>query len=125
MNMIGSASHAIYSTTNGGAAFAFSILSAVFSVLYVLKFAVAMSNSFDNVASYMAISWESFKKAYTYVYGGIVICTLLCFFPILNILAIIALFLLSLAAIGLSIWQIVLLVRSSNVMHQYSTAIHA
>ena len=32
---------------------------------------------------------------------------------------------LSIAAIGISIWQLVLLVRSSNVMKQYSSVIHA
>ncbi|MBO4473903.1 MAG: hypothetical protein J5750_03210 [Clostridiales bacterium] len=123
--MISSACDAIHGTTNGVAAFAFSILGAIFAVLYVLKFAIAMSNSFDNVASYMAVSWETFKKVFTYVYGGIVICTLLCFFPILNILAVIVLLLLSIAAIGVSIWQIVLVLRSSNVMKQYSGMIHA
>ena len=123
--MISGVCEAINNSTTGVAAFAFSILGAVFSVLYVLKFATAMSNSFDNVASYMAVSWETFKRLFTYVYGGIVICTLLMFFPILNILAAIALLLLALAAIGMSIWQIVLVLRSSNVMKQYASAIHA
>lgn len=116
---------AVYYSTTGLAAVAFSILGAVFSVLYILKFAIAMSNSFDNVASYMAVSWESFRKVFMYVYCGIVICTLLCFFPILNILAAFALLFLTVAAIAVSIWQIVLVFRSANVMKQYSTAIHA
>ncbi|MBO4687978.1 MAG: hypothetical protein J5636_05645 [Clostridiales bacterium] len=123
--IISAACNAIYNSSTGAATLFFSILGAVFSVLYVLKFAIAMSNSFDNVASYMAISWENFKKLFTYVYGGIVICTLLCFFPILNILALFVLLGLSIAAIGISIWQLVLLVRSSNVMKQYSSVIHA
>ncbi|MBR5976052.1 MAG: hypothetical protein IK020_12865 [Clostridiales bacterium] len=123
--MISSACNAVYNSMTGAALVAFSILGAVFSVLYVLKFAVGMSNSFDNVASYMAVSWETFKKVFSYVYGGIVICTLLCFFPILNILALIALLILSIAAIGVSIWQIALVLRSSNVMKQYSGMIHA
>ncbi len=103
----------------------FSILAAVFSVLYVLKFAVAMSNSFDNVAMYMAISWETFKKVFIYVYAGIVGCTLLSFFPLLGILAAFALIALVFVAIIVSIWQIILVFRSARVMRQYSTAIHA
>ena len=123
--MISGCCEAVYHSTTGLAAVAFSILGAVFSVLYILKFAVAMSNSFDNVASYVAVSWENFRKIFIYVYGGIVACTILSFFPILNIMAGFVLIFLMIAAIFVSIWQIVLVFRSSNVMKQYSTAIHA
>jgi len=123
--MISGACGAAQAATSGFLSSVFSLASAVLAVLYVLKFAVAMSNSFDNVASYMAISWESFKKAYIYVYAGIVICTVATIFPILNILALIALLVLSIGVVVLSIWQIVLVLRSANVMKQYSTAIHA
>lgn len=123
--MISGACGAVEGATGGILSSLFSLVGAVFAVLYVLKFAVAMSNSFDNVASYMAISWENFKKAYIYVYGGIVICTVATIVPVLNILALIALLVLSLAVVALSIWQIILVLRSSNVMKQYSTAIHA
>ena len=116
---------AVRYSTSGWASFFFSLLAAVFSVLYILKFAVAMSNSFDKVAMYMAVTWETFKKAFIYVYAGIVGCTLLGFFPILNILAAIVLIVLLIAAVILSIWQIILVFRSANVMKQYATVIHA
>ena len=123
--MLAGVCEAVRYSTSGLANFSFSVLAAVFSVLYVLKFAVAMSNSFDKVAMYMAVTWETFKKVFIYVYAGIVGCTLLCFFPILNILAAIVLLLLLIAALLVSIWQIVLVFRSANVMKQYATAIHA
>ena len=94
------------------------------AMIYILKFAVAMSNSFDNVASYMAVSWESFKRIFTYVYAGIVICTLACFFPVLNIAAMVCLIILSFAAIAVSVWQIALILRSSQVMKQYANVVH-
>ena len=118
------ACNAVANSTSGMANFMFMILAAVFSVLYILKFAVAMSNSFDNVASYMAVSWESFKRIFTYVYAGIVICTLACFFPVLNIAAMVCLIILSFAAIAVSIWQIALILRSSQVMKQYANVVH-
>ena len=102
----------------------FSLLSSVFSVLYMLKFATAMSSSFDNVASYMAITWETFKKIYIYVQIGLLICSAACIIPILNIFALIGILLLELAAIGISIWQIALLFRSSRVMDQYAHMIY-
>ncbi len=113
------------SATSGMLAFTFGILAAVLSVLYMLRFATAMSASFDNVASYMAITWESFKKAYTYVYAAIAICTLAGFVPVIGLIASVFLILLELAVIGLSIWQLVLIFRSSRVMKQYSEAIFA
>ena len=122
--MIYGAFTAVANSTTGMANMAFAILAAVFSVLYVLKFAVAMSNSFDNVASYMAISWESFKRVFMYVYGAIVVCTLACFFPVLGLVAAFVLIGLAIAAIGVSIWQILLVLRSSQVMKQYANVIH-
>lgn len=118
------ACNSVSNSTGGMAKVFFTIIAAVFSVLYILKFAVAMSNSFDNVASYMAVSWESFKKVFMYVYAGIVICTLACFFPILNIAAAVCLLILAVAAIGVSIWQIALIFRSSQVMKQYANVLH-
>ena len=113
------------SSISTGAYILFSLLSAVFSVLYMIKFATAMSSSFDNIANYMAITWETFKKIYIYLQIGLLICTAACIIPILNIFALIGILLLELAAIGVSIWQIVLLFRSSRVMDQYAHVIHA
>ena len=116
---------AIASSTSGGIALLFQIISAVASVMYMLKFATAMSASFDNVASYMAISWESFRKVFIYLYAAIVMCTVVSFFPVLGIFAAFFLLLLSLAAIGVSIWQIILVKRSSSVMKEHANSIFA
>ena len=59
-----------------------------------------------------------------YVYGAIVVCTLACFFPVLGLVAAFVLIGLAIAAIGVSIWQILLVLRSSQVMKQYANVIH-
>lgn len=122
--IVAGACEAVSKATSGGLSLILTILGAVFSVLYVLKFAVGMSNSFDNIASYMAITWETFKKVYKYVFSGIVICSILSFLPVFGLIAVIGLLILSIASIVVSIWQIILVFRSARVMKQYSTAIH-
>ena len=99
--------------------------AAAASVMYMLKFANAMIASFENIASYMSIAWETFRKVFIYVYAAIAILTLGSFMPVLGLFAALGLLLLSIAAIGVSIWQIVLIFRSSRVMKQYAESIFA
>ena len=113
------------SSSSGALAFILGIVGAALSVIYMMRFATAMIASFDNVASYMAIAWESFKKVYIYLYGAIFICTLACYVPVFGIIAAVLLLLLEVAAIAVSIWQLVLIFRSSRVMKQYSQSIFA
>lgn len=123
--MVNGAMSALYNSIGGGLGFLFQITAAVASVMYMLKFASAMSASFDNVASYMSISWDNFRKVFIYVYAGIAILTLGSFVPILGIFASLFLLVLSVVAIGVSIWQIVLIFKSSRVMKEHADSIFA
>ena len=102
-----------------------SLAASVFAVLYVLKFASAASTSFDKVALYMSSSWETFRKVYMYVYIATAAASILIFMPVLGLFMIYALLALAIIAIGLEIWQILLLLRSSVIMKQYSSVVVA
>ena len=102
-----------------------SLAASVFAVLYVLKFASAASTSFDKVALYMSSSWETFRKVYMYVYIATAAASILIFMPVLGLIMIYALLALAIIAIGLEIWQILLLLRSSVIMKQYSSVVVA
>ena len=119
--IISGASSAVSNSTTGKMQITFQLLTAVFSVLYILKFAVAMSNSFDGVAPYMAVTWESYKKIFLYVYGAFVICLIACFLQVMSVAALLLIFL-SVAIIAISIWQITLVLRSSQIMKQRAAA---
>ena len=121
--MLNGAMSALYNSVGGTLGFVFEIVAAIASVMYMLKFATAMSASFDNVATYMAITWETFRKVYTYFYYAVIILTLGSFVPVLGLIAAVGLLVLSVVAIALSIWQIILILRSSRVMKQYADAI--
>lgn len=116
--IISGASSAVSNSTTGKIQITFQLLTAVFSVLYILKFAVAMSNSFDNVAPNMSVTWESYKKIFLYVYGGFVFCLLACFLPMVVTVVLLLLLILSVAIVAISIWQIALVLRSSQIMKQ-------
>ena len=105
--------------------FFITIAQSIFAVLYVLKFASAASTSFDKVALYMSSSWETFRKVYMYVYIATVAASILIFMPVLGLIMIYALLALAIIAIGLEIWQILLLLRSSVIMKQYTSVVVA
>jgi hypothetical protein len=105
--------------------FFITIAQSVFAVLYVLKFASAVSSCFDKVALYMSSAWETFRKVYMYVYVATAAATILIFMPVLGLIMIYALLTLAFAAIGLEIWQILLLLRSSVIMKQYTSVVVA
>lgn len=105
--------------------FFIAIAQSVFAVLYVLKFASSVSTSFDKVALYMSSAWETFRKVYMYVYVALAGATILLFMPVLGLIMIYVLLALAIAAIGLEIWQILLTLRSSVIMKQYSSVVVA
>ena len=98
---------------------------AVTSILYILKFVTALSSSFDNVATYMAITWDNFKKLYTYFYIAWGIAMAVSLAPIYGMIGQLFLAILEILEIVLIIWEVVLIFRSALVMKQYSQSIFA
>lgn len=98
----------------------FSLASLGLGIGYVLKYTLAMEECFTLVDGYISDSWASYRKAYIGVTIGSIACVVLAFVPFLAFLAVVGSVILAIVAIGLSIWQLVILNRSANRMIEFS-----
>lgn len=97
-----------------------SLIGSVFSILYLLKFANAMSSRFLPVDLTLSDSWESYRKAYIYLISITCACVVFALIPFINILAGIVSIICALAAIGFLFWMLVLLYKSSVSMKAFA-----
>lgn len=100
----------------------FSVASLGLGIGYVLKYTYAMEESIISVDGYIADSWASYRKAYIGVMIASLICVILAFAPAFAFLAMIASIILSIVAIVLSVWQLVILYRSAKRMIEFSNS---
>lgn len=110
------------SSSNLFASTIFSVASLGLGIGYVLKYTYAMEESFLSVDGYIADSWASYRKAYIGVMIASLICVILAFAPVFAFLAMIASIILSIVAIVLSVWQLVILYRSAKRMIEFSNS---
>ena len=97
-----------------------SLLNAVFSFLYLLKFTNAMSSRFLPVDASLSDSWDTYRKVNIYIIATSIGCAALAFIPGINILAGLVAILCALAAIGLLVWGLVLQYKSSEAMKAFA-----
>lgn len=100
----------------------FSVASLGLGIGYVLKYTYAMEESIISVDGYIADSWASYRKAYIGVMIASLICVIMAFAPAFAFLAMIASVILSIVAIVLSVWQLVILYRSGKRMIEFSNS---
>ena len=98
----------------------FSLMASALSIAYIVKLCTGMEDCFNQVDAYLAETWVSFKKAFLIITIASIACVLLVFVPILSFLAVIGALFCSIAAIVISVWQFVLLYRSSKTMTDFS-----
>ncbi len=97
-----------------------TIVSLVFSALYILKFANAMSSRFLPVDLSMSDSWETYRTANIYLISITCACLGLAITPFIKFLAGIVSIFCALAAIGFLFWMLVLLYKSSVSMKAFA-----
>lgn len=97
-----------------------TIVSLVFSALYILKFANAMSSRFLPVDLSMSDSWETYRTANIYLISITCACLGLAITPFIKFLAGIVSIICALAAIGFLFWMLVLLYKSSVSMKAFA-----
>ncbi|MBO4927148.1 MAG: hypothetical protein J5379_02725 [Clostridiales bacterium] len=104
---------------SGGAGPVFMLISSFFGVLYVVKLASAMEDSFSMVNAEMADKWESYKKIFVTVNVATIVCVVLLIVPVLSAVASILLVALVVADVVLGVRQFILLGQSAKMMDHF------
>ena len=100
----------------------FSILqvaSAVLEILFVLKFAYAMYETFYSVDSILAMTWEKYRSFYAYLLIAMAACYALAMLPFVGFVAIFVLPFVTIGSIVVKVWELILLYRSAVRLKTY------
>ena len=103
----------------------FNILSIVFSILCIMRFADGMKTALsgysvnNSVDSELAYKWGEFKALNIKMLIVTGVCVVVAIIPIINLLVILPLLIVLVVAVVLSIWQLILIYKSSVSMNEY------
>ncbi|MBP5358081.1 MAG: hypothetical protein J6Y69_02705 [Treponema sp.] len=97
-----------------------SLLNSVFSIFYLLRFTNAMSSRLLRADASLSESWDTYRKANINILIIAIVCAVLAFISGINILAGIVAILCALADVGLLVWELVILYKSSGAMKAFA-----
>jgi len=95
------------------------LLAAVAGLFYLFEFINGSSYILAGVDNYVAGSWETIKKVYIYLILGIVTIVVFMIVPVTRAIALIALFILTLGAFGVIIWEYVLMFKTARALKNF------
>lgn len=98
----------------------FTALVIFLQVAQIVYLCSAMESVLNEVDGYLGESWVSLKKAFQFVMASWVVCSLLMLVYVLSGIFALVVFVLAIASVILSIWQLVLLLRTARSMTDYS-----
>lgn len=96
------------------------IPAAILSLVYIFKFAEAMKQSLYLIDTKTADGWDSLILGYKIIFGTLIGCVLFAFIPIINIFAFVIMLLCFVGAIGIAIYELILLKTSANSMIRFT-----
>lgn len=96
------------------------IPAAVLSLVYIFNFAEAMKQSLYLIDTKTADGWDSLILGYKIIFGTLIGCVLFAFIPIINIFALVIMLLCFVGAIGIAIYELILLKISANSMIRFT-----
>ena len=92
------------------------IISAVCAIPYIFGFTKTMSSCLEHTDAQLAEEWDKFRGSIKWLLIVLGACFILIFVPLINILALIAVYGCAVAAFFMSIWHIILLKKSASSM---------
>jgi hypothetical protein len=95
------------------------LVTLIAELFYLFEFINGSIYILGGVDNYIASSWETLKKVLIYFFIGIVACVILMFIPIINVIAIIALVIACIGAVGVLIWEWVLMFKTARALTNF------
>ena len=95
------------------------LVTLIAEMFYLFEFINGSIYILAGVDNYIASSWETLKKVIIYLFIGIVACVILVFIPIIRYLALIAIFIAAIGAIGILIWEWVLMFKTARALKNF------
>ena len=96
-----------------------NLVTLIAEMFYLFEFINGSIYILAGVDNYIASSWETLKKVIIYLFIGIVACVILVFIPIIRYLALIAIFIAAIGAIGILIWEWVLMFKTARALKNF------
>ena len=97
----------------------FMIGGVVLGLIYIYNFIASTGDILYGVDNYLAMCWDTYRKWITFILFATLGCLLLFFVPVINLIAAVGVMILGLAAIGIQIWEIVLLFKTTAAFKNF------
>ena len=89
------------------------------TLFYLFEFINGSIYILAGVDDYIANSWEIIKKVFIYLFAGLVVCIILMFIPIFTFFAVILLIIAVIIALGVYIWELVLMFKTASALKNF------
>ena len=97
----------------------FQAVAAIFALLSFYNFVPAIREILCNYDFGLSDSWDKFKKVYTIILLSLLGAILICWIPIINLIAIIAIVIYSIGILIIPIWEIILVYKTHKSLSAF------